>query len=88
MKKTNEDESRKKFIKIWMYFKYRGKFYIKIGKRCAEIDVNSSILFDEVKAEGIEFIYNSNGTLKMGREKIDGKNYIIILDEDVEECEK
>ncbi len=71
MKKTNEDESRKKVIKNGMYFKYRGKYYVKIGKRCAEMDVNSSILFDEVKAEEIESIFNSNGTLKMGMEELD-----------------
>lgn len=79
MKKTNEDEIRKKVIKNGMYFKYRDKYYIKIGNRCAEINVNSSILFSEIETEEIELIFNSNGTLKMGMEE---------LDKDVEECEK
>ena len=83
MKKTNEDESIKKAIKNGMYFKYRNKYYIKIGKRCAEMDVNSSILFNEIEAEEIKLIFNSNGTLKMGREKVDDETKE--LDKDVEE---
>ncbi len=79
MKKTNEDELRKNIIKNGMYFKYRDKYYIKIGNRCAEMDVNSSILFNEIETEEIELIFNSNGTLKMCMEE---------LDEEVEECEK
>ena len=71
MKKTNEDESRKKVIKNGMYFKYRDKYYIKIGNRCAEMDVNSIIKFDEIKDEDIELIFNSNGTLKMCMEELD-----------------
>lgn len=71
MKKTNEDESRKNAIKNGMYFKYRDKYYIKIGNRCAEMNVNSIIKFDEIKDEEIELIFNSNGTLKIGREKVD-----------------
>ena len=69
----------KKIIKNGMYFKYRDKYYIKIGKRCAEIDVNSSILFNEIETEEIKLIFNSNGTLKMCMEE---------LDEVAEECEK
>ena len=71
MKKINEDESRKKVIKNGMYFKYRDKYYIKIGNRCAEMDVNSIIKFDEIKDEDIELIFNSNGTLKMCMEELD-----------------
>ena len=73
MKKTNEDESIKKAIKNGMYFEYRGKYYVKIGKRCAEIDVSSSILFDEIETEEIESIFNSNGTLKICMKKVDDK---------------
>ena len=61
----------KKIIKNGMYFKYRDKYYIKIGKRCAEMDANSSILFNEIETEEIELIFNSNGTLKMCRGKYD-----------------
>ncbi len=71
MKKINEDESRKKVIKNGMYFKYRDKYYIKIGNRCAEMNVNSIIKFDEIKDEDIELIFNSNGTLKMCMEELD-----------------
>ena len=79
MKKTNEDESRKKVIKNGMYFKYRDKYYIKIGNRCAEMDVNSSILLNEIETEEREIIFNTNCTLKMCMEE---------LDKEVEECEK
>ena len=61
----------KKIIKNGMYFKYRDKYYIKIGKRCAEMNINSPILFDAIETEEIEFIFNSNGTLKMGMEELD-----------------
>lgn len=70
MKKTNEDESRKNVIKNGMYFEYRGKYYVKIGKRCSEIDVSSSILFDEIETEEIKSIFNSNGTLKICMKKV------------------
>ena len=76
----------KKIIKNGMYFKYRDKYYIKIGNRCAEMDVNSSILFNEIETEEIKLIFNSNGTLKMGREKVDDETKE--LDKEVEECEK
>ena len=71
MKKTNEYESIKKAIKNGMYFEYRGKYYVKIGKRCAEININSSILFNEIETEEIKLIFNSNGTLKMCMEELD-----------------
>ena len=61
----------KKIIKNGMYFKYRDKYYIKIGNRCAEMDVNSIIKFGEIKDEDIELIFNSNGTLKMCMEELD-----------------
>jgi len=61
----------KKIIKNGMYFKYRDKYYIKIGNRCAEMDVNSSMLFNAIENEEIEVIFNSNGTLKMCREELD-----------------
>jgi len=61
----------KKIIKNGMYFKYRDKYYIKIGNRCAEINVNSSILFNEIEIEEIKLIFNSNGTLKMCMEELE-----------------
>jgi len=64
----------KKIIKNGMYFKYRDKYYIKIGNRCAEMDVNSSILFNEIETEEIKLIFNSNGTLKMCMEELDKEN--------------
>lgn len=60
----------KNAVKNGMYFKYRDRYYIKIGKRCAEIDVNSSILFKDIEPEEIELIFNSNGTLKMCSKKV------------------
>jgi hypothetical protein len=73
----------KKIIKNGMYFKYRDKYYIKIGNRCAEMNVNSIIKFDEIETEEIELIFNSSGALKIGREKVDDETKE--LDKDVEE---
>lgn len=57
----------KNAVKNGMYFKYRDRYYIKIGTLCAEMNVNSSILFKEVEPEEIELIFNSNGTLKCSK---------------------
>ncbi len=83
MKKPNEDELIKNVIKNGMYFKYRNKYYIKIGRRCAEMNVSTSILFDKVETEEIESIFNSNGSKKMDCRKVDDDTNE--LDKDVEE---
>ena len=66
-KKVKEriQKCEKKEIKNGMYFKYKGRYYVKIDTKCVEINVNSSILFKEIEPEEIEVIFNSNGTLKM-----------------------
>jgi len=73
----------KNAIKNGMCFKYKDRCYVKIGTKCIEMDVRSSILFKEIEPEEIELIFNRNGTLKMWCKKVNE-----IDDEEEEEIEK